>query len=67
MKLSTRTLGLIGSAFLAIGTLATPALADDPITRSDEAQQAAFEADRSIILSMAGDYKVTFNMQESAA
>ena len=59
---------LILSASLAALTLAAvpaPALADDPIVRTADARKAAFEADRQTILSMAGDFKVTFDMQEA--
>ncbi|MGY6550283.1 MAG: DUF6607 family protein [Erythrobacter sp.] len=56
-------------AALAMASVAAPApaLADDPIVRSETAQRAAFEADRQTILAMAGDFKVTFDMQESTA
>jgi hypothetical protein len=47
--------------------LPAPALADDPIERSASAEEAAFQADRERILAMAGDYKVTFDMQEATA
>lgn len=67
MKFMTRTLGLLGSVLLVFGAASTPALADDPIERSVADHQSAFEADRATILSMAGDYKVTFDMQETTA
>ena len=35
--------------------------------RAEDAARAAFEADRQTILAMAGDFKVTFDMQESTA
>lgn len=59
---------LILGASLAALTLAAapaPAWADDPIIRDAAAHKAAFEADRQTILAMAGDFKVTFDMQES--
>lgn len=56
------TASLTAMAFAAVPA---PALADDPIIRSEAAQKAAFEADRQAILAMAGDFKVTFDMQES--
>ncbi len=56
-----------GIAALAFSAAPTPALADDPIVRSEDADRAAFQADRETILSMAGDYKVTFDMRESTA
>ncbi|ODT00857.1 MAG: hypothetical protein ABS49_03675 [Erythrobacter sp. SCN 62-14] len=58
---------LITSSLAAVAFAAVPApvLADDPIIRSEAAQKAAFEADRQAILAMAGDFKVTFDMQES--
>jgi len=56
----------IGAAILATGTFAgAPALAHGPIEDSPEAARAAFEADRANILSMAGNFKVRFDMQES--
>lgn len=63
----TKTLLASGLAATALATLPAPALADDPITRSASAEEAAFQADRESILAMAGDFKVTFNMQESTA
>lgn len=63
----TKTLIASGLAITALTTLPVPALADDPITRSASAEEAAFQADRESILAMAGDFKVTFNMQESTA
>ncbi|KWV92099.1 DUF6607 family protein [Erythrobacter sp. YT30] len=63
------TKATLATGLAAVAMLASPApaLADDPIVRSEEAAKAAFEADRQTILSMAGDYKVTFDMQESTA
>jgi len=61
----TKTLLATGLAAAALSAVPAPALADDPITRSDPAEKAAFEADRKAILSMAGDYAVVFDMQES--
>lgn len=52
-------------AALALTASPAPALADDPIVREASAHKAAFEADRQTILAMAGDFKVTFDMQES--
>lgn len=63
----TKTLLASGLAATALAALPAPALADDPITRSASAEEAAFQADRESILAMAGDFKVTFNMQESTA
>ena len=57
---------LIGSALIASMALASPALADGPIADRGEAVETAhFQKDRETILSMAGDYKVRFDMQES--
>jgi hypothetical protein len=56
-----------GLAALALITIPGPALADDPIQRDAVAEQAAFEQDRATILALAGDFKVTFDMQESTA
>ena len=54
------------AACLALTFVATPALADGPIADRGEAVETAhFERDRATILSMAGDYKVRFDMQES--
>jgi len=66
MLSSAKPFLLAGMAALAFSAPA-PALADDLIVRSEEADRAAFEADRETILSMAGDYKVTFDMRESTA
>lgn len=63
----TKTLLASGLAATALAGLPAPALADDPITRNASAEDAAFKADRENILAMAGDFKVTFNMQESTA
>jgi len=60
-----KTLLTASLAALAFSAAPSPALADDPIIRSEAAQKAAFEADRQAILAMAGDFKVTFDMQES--
>ncbi len=56
-----------GLAALALITIPSPALADDPIQRDAVAEQATFELDRATILALAGDFKVTFDMQESTA
>lgn len=63
----TKTLLAAGLATTAIVAIPAPALADDPIVRSNDAAKAAFEADRETILSMAGDFAVTFDMQESTS
>jgi hypothetical protein len=60
-----RTLMTASLAAIAFASAPAPALADDPITRSQAAHRAAFETDRQTILAMAGDFKVTFDMQES--
>ena len=65
MNRLTKTFLASGLAALALAAVPAPALADDPITRTQSAEQAAFEADRQAILAMAGDFKVTFDMQES--
>jgi hypothetical protein len=61
----TKTLLASGLAALALAAVPAPALADGPIVQSAEAAKAAFEEDRKTILAMAGDFKVTFDMQES--
>jgi len=56
------------ASLLALALAATPALAHPPIAdRGAQAEQAALEADRADILSMAGDFKVRFDMQEATA
>ena len=65
MNRLNRILLASGLAALALAAVPAPALADDPITRAEDAARAAFEADRQAILAMAGDFKVTFDMQES--
>ena len=64
-KTLTRTLFASGLAALALAAAPAPALADGPIVQTAAAAQAAFEEDRQAILAMAGDFKVTFDMQES--
>jgi Family of unknown function (DUF6607) len=62
MKLKT---ALLGAALCVMAPVA-PALADGPVAEGTAAEeQASFEADRAIILSMAGNYRVRFDMQES--
>lgn len=59
---------LAGASLAALAMLATPApaIADDPVgQRSQAAEAASFEADRADILAMAGDFRVTFDMQET--
>ena len=63
----TKTLLAASLATTALAAIPAPALADDPIVRSDDAAKAAFQADRETILSMAGDFAVTFDMQESTS
>jgi hypothetical protein len=65
MCIFSRTALLAGLSALAFVSVPTPALADDPITRSEAEDKAAFEADRQTILSMEGDFAVVFDMQES--
>ena len=65
MNKLTKTFLASSLAVVALASVPAPALADDPITRTQSAEQAAFEADRQAILAMAGDFKVTFDMQES--
>lgn len=65
MSRFAKTLITASLAAIAFAAVPAPALADDPIIRSEAAQKAAFEADRQAILAMAGDFKVTFDMQES--
>lgn len=67
MNRLTKTLLSAGLAAMALTATYAPALADEPIARTQTAEQAAFEADRQTILAMAGDFKVTFDMQESTA
>ena len=63
----TKTLLLSGFAGLAVLGATAPAVADEPIVQSQDAKELAFKADRATILSLAGDFKVTFDMQESTA
>ncbi|WP_337660909.1 DUF6607 family protein [Erythrobacter sp. Alg231-14] len=62
-----KTMLMGGFALTALITIPAPALADDPIERSGDAAQAAFQEDRATILAMAGDFRVRFDMQESTA
>lgn len=63
----TKTALATGLAAMALMSAPAPALADDPIVRDEAADKAAFEADRATILSMAGDFAVVFDMQESTS
>ena len=65
MNRLTKLMLTSGLATLALTAAPAPALADAPIKQTETAAQAAFEADRQTILAMAGDFKVTFDMQES--
>lgn len=65
MNRLTRMFLTSGLAALALAAAPAPAFADDPIVRAADAERGAFEADRQTILAMAGDFKVTFDMQES--
>jgi hypothetical protein len=65
MNRLTKTLFASGIAALALAAVPAPALADGPIGQTAEAAKAAFAEDRQTILAMAGDFKVTFDMQES--
>lgn len=54
---------LLGAGLLALAFAVSPALAHPPIAAEQAA--ASFDQDRADILSMAGNYKVRFDMQES--
>ncbi len=57
---------LARSALLVSALLSAPVLADGPIRdRGEEVERAHFDQDRQTILSMAGNYKVRFDMQEA--
>jgi len=58
---------LLKAALLTAALLpAAPVLADGPVaSRAPAAEANAFEADRALILAMAGNYKVTFDMRET--
>src|SRR5690554_5310549 len=57
---------VLGTAIFALAFGSAPALAHPPIPdRSAAAEKSAFEADRAVILAMAGNFKVRFDMQES--
>lgn len=59
---------MLAPALAALAFAPVPALADDPITYASESEeQTRFAEDRAAILAMAGDYKVSFDMQESTA
>ncbi|MEL7198773.1 MAG: DUF6607 family protein [Pseudomonadota bacterium] len=64
----TRPKSILSTGIAALALLAapTPALADDPVgDRTAEVEAASFAEDRADILAMAGDFKVTFDMQET--
>jgi len=59
----TRLKALLSASLIAIAANSSPVLAHPPIAADQAA--ATFEQDRADILSMAGNYKVRFDMQES--
>ncbi|HEY6814366.1 MAG TPA: DUF6607 family protein [Croceibacterium sp.] len=62
----TRIARLLSAGAFALALATSPALAHPPIPdRAPADEQAAFDADRADILTMAGDFKVRFDMQES--
>lgn len=65
MNRMTKTLLSTGLVALALAAAPAPALADGPIVQTADEAKAAFAEDRQAILAMAGDFKVTFDMQES--
>ncbi|WP_296722035.1 DUF6607 family protein [Erythrobacter sp.] len=67
MNRLTRIFLAAGLSAAALAAAPAPAVADAPIVRGEDAAAAAFAADRETILAMAGDFKVTFDMQESTA
>ena len=54
---------LMSASLLAVAFIASPAPAHPPIAAEQAA--ASFETDRADILAMAGNYRVSFDMQES--
>jgi len=67
MMKATKALLATGMTAMALIAMPSPAVADDPIVRTAEAEKSAFKQDRETILALAGDFKVTFDMQESTA
>lgn len=65
MHLSKRSLGLLATTLLAFGAVPAAALPADPASPAAESPKAGLAFDRAAILAMAGDYRVTFDMQES--
>lgn len=62
LKISSQ---FIGAAFMAVALATSPALAQQGAGEATQAAQSQFEQDRATILSMAGDYRVRFDMQEA--
>ncbi|MEM7779990.1 MAG: DUF6607 family protein [Pseudomonadota bacterium] len=56
-----------GLAAAALTFAPAPAFADTTVESAETARDAAFAADRETILALAGDFRVTFDMQESTA
>jgi hypothetical protein len=56
-----------GFCAIALAGIPAPAFADDPIARGETAEQAAYAQDRATIMAMAGNFRVTFDMQESTS
>jgi hypothetical protein len=64
--MSIRPALLVGVVALALAAPLAPARATDPVPpRPAAAEAAKFAADRAAILSMAGDYRVRFDMRET--
>lgn len=62
-----RMSALLAALLLSATSFAYPALADGPVATIAEQVEAKFQADRRLILAMAGNYNVKFDFQETTA
>lgn len=58
---------MLAALLLSATTLASPTLAQTTAPANTEQQDAKFQADRQLILGMAGNFKVTFDFRETTA
>lgn len=65
----TRTIGAFAAAAILLTGCVTPAAqnAQNAVAATTSDQQQSFEQDRTAILAMAGDYRVTFDFTETVA
>lgn len=68
LTIMTNTISaILGALLLSATTLVSPTIAQSTAPVSAEQLDAKFEADRRLILGMAGNFKVTFDFRETTA